>query len=48
MVYKSQHRAPLYPWMLLGLYACLHGDYSRVYEKGRCAREAYIDTGSGK
>lgn len=39
---------PHYPWMLLGLYACLHGDYNRAYEKVCCAREAYIDQGSGK
>ncbi len=39
---------PHYPWMLLGLYACLHGDYNRAYEKVRCAQEAYIDKVSGK
>lgn len=38
---------PDYPWMILGLYACLHGDYSKAYEKIRHARKAYIDTGSG-
>lgn len=38
---------PDYPWMILGLYACLHGDYRKAYEKIRHAREAYIDTGSG-
>lgn len=38
---------PDYPWMLLGLYACIHGDYTRAYEKIRLAREFYIDTGSG-
>ncbi|MFX4261897.1 hypothetical protein ACOBQJ_06820 [Pelotomaculum propionicicum] len=38
---------PDYPWMILGLYACLHGDYSRAYEKIRHAREVFIDTGSG-
>lgn len=40
-------RPPDYPWMILGLYACLHGDYSKAYEKVRYAREAYIDTKSG-
>ncbi len=38
---------PDYPWMILGLYACLQGDYSKAYEKIRHARKAYIDTGSG-
>jgi hypothetical protein len=38
---------PDYPWMILGLYACLHGDYHKAYEKIRLAREAYIDTRSG-
>ncbi len=40
-------RPPDYPWMILGLYACLHGDYSKAYEKVRNARETYIDTKSG-
>lgn len=40
-------KPPDYPWMLLGYYACLHGDYRRAYEKLRFAREAYIDAGSG-
>lgn len=40
-------KPPDYPWMILGLYACLHGDYSRAYEKVRYARESYIDTKSG-
>jgi hypothetical protein len=39
---------PHYPWMLLGLYACLHGDYNRAYEKIRFVRKAYIDKDPGK
>lgn len=38
---------PDYPWMILGYYACLHGDYHRAYEKARQVRTAYIDPGSG-
>lgn len=40
-------RPPDYPWMILGLYACMHGDYGKAYDKVRYAREAYIDTESG-
>lgn len=40
-------KPPDYPWMILGYYAGLHGDYARAYEKIRFVREAYIDTGSG-
>ncbi|WP_134212853.1 hypothetical protein [Pelotomaculum propionicicum] len=40
-------KPPDYPWMILGLYACLHGDFGKAYEKVRYAREAYIDTNSG-
>lgn len=38
---------PDFPWMLLGYYACLHGDYARASEKIRCADEAYIKPKSG-
>lgn len=40
-------KPPDYPWVILGYYACLHGDYRRAYEKVRYAREAYIDPKSG-
>jgi hypothetical protein len=40
-------KPPDYPWVILGYYACLHGDYGRAYEKLRHVRKAYIDTGSG-
>jgi len=38
---------PDFPWMILGYYACLHGDCDRAIEKIRQAGEAYIDTKSG-
>ncbi|HPZ42891.1 MAG TPA: hypothetical protein PL078_02705 [Bacillota bacterium] len=37
---------PDYPWMILGYYACLHGDYRAAYEKVRYVREVYIDSQS--
>jgi len=40
-------RPPDFPWMLLGYYACLHGDYDRAFEKIRQAGEAYIEPKSG-
>lgn len=40
-------KPPDYPWVILGYYACLHGDQQKAYEKLRYVREAYIDTGSG-
>lgn len=40
-------KPPDYPWMLLGYYACLHGDYKKACEKVLYAREAYIKPGSG-
>ncbi len=40
-------KPPDYPWMILGYYACLHGDYRRAYEKLRFARNEYIGAGSG-
>lgn len=40
-------KPPDFPWMILGYYACLHGDYRKAYEKVRYAREVYIDPKSG-
>ncbi|RJQ28174.1 MAG: hypothetical protein C4589_07035 [Peptococcaceae bacterium] len=40
-------KPPDYPWMLLGYYACLHGDYRKAYEKVRHVREVYIKPGAG-
>lgn len=40
-------KPPDYPWVILGFYACLHGDYRLAYEKIRYVREAYIDAKSG-
>lgn len=40
-------KPPDYPWVILGYYACLHGDYRRAYEKLRYVREVYVDTKSG-
>ncbi|MCL6560288.1 MAG: hypothetical protein K6U74_16140, partial [Firmicutes bacterium] len=40
-------KPPDYPWMILGYCACLHGDYTRAYEKVRYAHEAYIAPESG-
>ena len=37
---------PDYPWMILGYYACLHGDYRSAYEKVRHVRETYIESQS--
>jgi len=38
---------PDFPWMLLGYYACLHGDYRRAYEKVHQASLLYIGPQSG-
>lgn len=40
-------KPPDYPWVILGYYASLHGDYKRAYEKLRFVREEYIETKSG-
>ncbi|OPY56873.1 MAG: hypothetical protein A4E55_01904 [Pelotomaculum sp. PtaU1.Bin035] len=40
-------KPPDFPWMILGYYACLHGDYRRAYEKIRTAVEVYIAPKSG-
>ncbi|MDD4237443.1 MAG: hypothetical protein PHT62_02625 [Desulfotomaculaceae bacterium] len=40
-------KPPDYPWVILGYYASLHGDYKRAYEKLHYVREEYIATKSG-
>lgn len=40
-------KPPDYPWVILGYYASLHGDYKRAYEKLRYVRNEYIETKSG-
>lgn len=40
-------KPPDYPWMVLGYYTSLHGDYKRAYEKLRNVRKDYIETKSG-
>lgn len=38
---------PDFPWMLLGYYACLQGDFNRALEKIKQAEQEYIVTRSG-
>ncbi|MDF9408563.1 hypothetical protein L7E55_09355 [Pelotomaculum isophthalicicum JI] len=40
-------KPPDFPWMLLGYYACLHGDHERALEKIRQGVESYIEPKSG-
>jgi len=40
-------KPPDYPWVILGYYASLHGDYNKAYEKLCFVREEYIENKSG-